>query len=442
MRSASGTRSRIAVFPEPAAIGPVMNLIGLCQGLRELGHECVFVLDPGLAGRAAAYGFEERHLSCMEPMSPEQSAKYWDEFMQRYLPSFRSSAFEQIPTYVKACWEAIAATSEWSVRNGLGALLAELRPDLVVNDNVALYPDTERAGCPWVRMISCSENEIGDPDVPPHLSGCGEADRGGWERFRQRYREVIGPVHERFMDFVASCGHARLPFPEFVAPSPHLNLLLYPKPLRFRRREPLDPRRFVYLDGCVRREAEPWPVPSFGSHDGEPLVYLSFGSLGVADVELMQRMLDVLGRAPYRVLANVGDHLARYGKPPENVLLSSWFPQASVLPHCDVVIQHGGNNTLMETLFHGKAPLVMPFAWDGHDNARRVSDTGHGIGMHRYAWSDAELLGNLERLLCDEAIGKRLRATSAWMQAHDGRRTAAQSIHALLEAGAPHAGRK
>jgi UDP:flavonoid glycosyltransferase YjiC (YdhE family) len=439
--TASRERRRIAVFPEPAAIGPVMNLIGLCQGLRELGHECVFVLDPGLAGRAAAYGFEERHLSCMEPMSPEQSAKYWDEFMQRYLPTFRTSPYEQISTYVEACWEAIAATSEWSVRNGLGALLAELRPDLIVNDNVALYPDTERAGCPWVRMVSCSENEIGDPDIPPHLSGCGEGDRAGWERFRRRYREVIQPIHDRFMDFVASCGLARLPFPEFVAPSPHLNLLLYPKPLRFRRRAPLDPRRFVYLDGCVRREAEPWRVPSFGVHDGAPLVYLSFGSLGVADVELMQRLLDVLGRAPYRVLANVGDHLARYEAPPGNVRLSSWFPQAAVLPHCDVVIQHGGNNSLMETLFHGKAPLVMPFAWDGHDNARRVHETGHGIGMHRYEWTDAELLGNLERLLSDGGIRARLRETSAWMQAHDGRQGAARRIHELLEARAPRAGR-
>jgi UDP:flavonoid glycosyltransferase YjiC (YdhE family) len=435
------SRRRVVVFPEPAAIGPLMNLIGIGQGLRELGHECLFLVDPGLAGRAAAYGFEEVPFSCMEPMAPEASAKYWDEFMLRYLPTFRSSPYEQISSYVEACWEAIAETSRWSVRNGLGALLAELRPDLIVNYNVALYPDTERAGCPWVRMISCSENEIADPEIPPHLSGCAEDDRAGCERFRRRYAEVIGPVHARFMDFVASCGHERLPFPEFVAPSPTLNLLLYPQPLRFRRRRPLDPQRFVYLDGCVRREAEPYTLPGFGAHEGAPLVYLSFGSLGVADVDLMRRMLDVLGKAPYRVLANVGEQLARYGTPPENVRLAAWYPQTAVLPHCDVVIQHGGNNSLMETLFHGKAPLVMPFAWDGHDNARRVHDTKHGIAMPRYDWSDAELLRNVERLRVDEAIQARLQQTSALMQAHDGRRTAARRIHELLEAGGPRTGR-
>ncbi len=45
---------KIAVFPEPGAIGPVMNLIGIAQGLRELGHECSFILDPGLAGDVQA----------------------------------------------------------------------------------------------------------------------------------------------------------------------------------------------------------------------------------------------------------------------------------------------------------------------------------------------------------------------------------------------------
>jgi len=413
-------------------MGPVMNLVGICQGLRERGHECVFVLDPGLAGSVKTYGFEERYISCMAPMSPEESAKYWEDFMVKYLPSFRTSPYEQISTYVKGCWEAIVETSQWSVRNGLGDLLREIGPDLIINDNVALYPDTERVGCPWVRMISCSENEITDPAIPPHLSGCGENDQACFARYRARFEEVIKPIHDGFMDFVESCGHARLPFPEFVLPSPYLNMLLYPKPLQFRRERPLDPEKFVYLDGCVRTEVESYSVPRFARNDTAPLLYFSFGSLGVADVDLIKRMIDVFGRSPYRVLANVGSNLEQYGEPPENVKLASWYPQTAVIPHCDVVIQHGGNNTFMESLYFGKPPLVMPFVWDGHDNAQRVNDTGHGIGMHRYEWSDAELLGNIERLLTDAGIKARLAETSAYMQAHDGRQTAARRIDALL----------
>jgi len=425
-------KKKIAVFPEPGAMGPAMNLIGIGQGLRDLGHECVFLLDPGLAGTAERYGFEERHISCMPPMTPEESAKYWGDFMLEYLPTFRTSPYDQISTYVKACWEAIVDTSKWSVRNGLGEVFASIEPDLIVNDNVALYPHTETAGVPWVRMISCSENEIVDPDIPPHLSGCGEHDREAFERYRARFAEVMKPIHDEFMDFIESCGHPRLAFPEFVEPSPYLNLLLYPKPLRYERRHALDPEKFVYLDGCVREEAEAYEVPSFEKNDEGSLVYFSFGSLGVADVDLIKRMIKVLGTSPYRVLVNVGDYLDQYEEPPGNVQLASWFPQPAVIPHCDVVIQHGGNNSLNETLYFGKAPLVMPFVWDGHDNATRVNDTGHGIGMHRYEWSDDELLGNIERLRTDAAIQRRLAETSRFMQGQDGRMTAAHSLDRLL----------
>jgi MGT family glycosyltransferase len=427
-------RKRIAVFPEPGAIGPVMNLIGICQALRDLGHECTFLLDPGLAGAAERYGFQERHISCMPPMTPTESAKYWGDFMLRYLPSFRTSPYEQISTYVKACWEAIVDTSKWSVRNGLAESFRSIEPDLIINDNVALYPDTETAGCPWVRTISCSENEISDPDIPPHLSGCNENDREGFERHRARFEEVLRPLHQEFMDFIESCGRARLPFPEFVLPSPYLNLMLCPTPLRYTRRHALDPETFVYLDGCVRTESEAYEIPTFAENHDAPLIYFSFGSLGVADVDLIKRMIGVLGEAPYRVLVNVGDYLDQYDEPPGNVQIAPWFPQPAVIPHCDVVIQHGGNNSLNETLYFGKAPLVMPFVWDGHDNAARMNDTGHGIGMHRYEWSDRELLANIERLLTDASIQTRLAETSRWMQRHDGRVTAARRIDKLLQA--------
>ena len=423
---------RIAVFPEPGAIGPAMNLIGICQGLREAGHEPVFILEPGLAGTASEYGFEEHQLSCMPPMSPEEQARYWDDFMVRYLPTFRTSPLEQISTYVKACWEAIVDTSKWSVKNGLADVLANIEPDLIINDNVALYPDTERAGCPWVRMISCSENEIADPDLPPHLSGCRAGDHEAYRRFRDEFTHHIRPVHEEFMQFLRGEGVAPLPFPEFVLPSPHLNLLLYPKPLRFARRNPLDQNKFVYLDGCVREEDQTYELPAFKCGGDDPVIYFSFGSLGVADVDLIKRMIRVLAKAPYRVLVNVGDYEAEYQELPDNVVISSWFKQTAVLPHVDVFITHGGNNSFNEALYFGVPPLVMPFVWDGHDNAQRVNDTTHGIGMPRYEWRDEELLANLEALLNDKTIRENIDATSRYMRAHDGRKTATAAINGLL----------
>lgn len=423
---------KIALFPEPGALGPVMNLVGIAQALREIGHTPIFILDHGLKGTVETYGFEERYVSSFEPMSPETTAKYWEDFIRGHLPHFRTSPYEQISTYVKACWEEIAGTCYWSQKE-LPSVLADIKPDLIINDNVALYPATEAAGCPWVRMVSCTENEITDPDIPPHLSGCGENDKACFEKYRARFEEVIRPIHVKFNEFVESCGHEPLPFPEFVLPSPYLNLLLHPKPLRFKRRRPLDPKKFQYLDGCVRQESEPYEVPTFKGHGTEePLIYLSFGSLGVADVELIKRMIEVLGRCPYRVLVNIGDNMDEYGTPPDNINLASWYPQSAVLPHCDVIISHGGNNSLNETLYYGKLALLMPFAWDGFDSARRIQETGHGLGIDRYEWADEELTGAIERLLNDKAIHARVKETSEYMRAQDGRRKAARLIDELL----------
>ncbi len=35
----------------------------------------------------------------------------------------------------------------------------------------------------------------------------------------------------------------------------------------------------------------------------------------------------------------------------------------------------------------------MPYVWDGHDNATRVQETGHGFKMPRYDWTDARSRG-------------------------------------------------
>jgi len=419
----------IVFFPE-AALGPALNSVGIAQACRELGHTCVFVADMAFKGTFAAYDFEERLIHMAEPMSAEQSAKYWQDFITAQLPAFRTGPFEQIDTYVKACWDAIVETAVWAEKE-LPATLAGIKPDLVCIDNVVLFPATKRTAAPWVRIISCSENEIEDPDIPPHLSGCGENDRACFARYRARFLEVIRPIHDRFNGFLGQCGHPAYPEGQFFEASPWLNLLLYPEPVKFRRRHPLDAARFQYLEGCVREE-KPYQIPAFATNGDKPLVYVSFGSLGSSDVELMKRLIAALGHLPCRVLMNVGDQIAAYTEAPGNVHLASFYPQPSVIPLVDAVIHHGGNNSFTECLYFGKPALILPYCWDGHDNATRVEETGHGLKLHRYDSSEAELGQALARLVGDTTMAKKLAATSAHMRKADGRRKAARLLDSLL----------
>ena len=421
----------IAFFPE-AAFGPALNSVGIAQACRDIGHNPVFISDPGFTGVFADYGFEEHHVNMSEPMPPEAMAKYWSDFINGHVPNFTKSPIDQIGNYVKECWEAIVDTAKWAQKE-LPSVLQAIKPDLICIDNVILFPATKQYGVPWVRIISCSENEIPDPAIPPHLSGCGEDDSACHRAFQDRFERVIAPIHADFNDFLETCGEQPYPLGEFFEPSPYLNLLLYPEAVKFRRETPLDPARFHYLEGCVREEA-PYAVPPMRGYEDTPLIYVSFGSLGSGDTGLLKRLINVIGGLPYRALVNVGDYLDDYdtGALPDNVSIAGWYPQPSVIVQTDLVIHHGGNNSFTECLYFGKPAIIMPYVWDGHDNATRVAETGHGLKMHRSDWRDDELARNIEHCLSDQAMQAKLRSTSADMQRRDGRQYAARLLDELL----------
>ena len=421
----------IAFFPE-GAFGPALNSVGIAQACTELGHRCVFLTDPGFSGVFSDYGFEERIVRLSEDMPPEEMAKYWSNFIDGHIPNFNLTPYQQIDNYVKECWEAIVDTAKWAEKD-LPTVLSDLKPDLICIDNVVLFPAAKQFGVPWIRIISCSENEIEDPLIPPHLSGCGENDTDCFEAYRNRFNEVVKPVHDDFNEFLSSCGESLYPLGQFFEPSPYMNLLLYPEPLQYRRKHPLDAQRYQYLEGCVRTE-ESYEVPQFSKNNESPLLYLSFGSLGSGDTDLLKRMIGVLGETDCRVLVNVGDYGDAYDSIPDNVHIESWYPQPSVIEQCDAVIHHGGNNSFTECLYFGKPALIMPYVWDGHDNATRVQETGHGLKMHRSDWSVEQFTQAIDTLLNDKDMRERLGKTSAHMKKANGRKKAAQIIDRLVTA--------
>jgi len=425
----------MAFFPE-AAYGPALNSVGIAQAVTRLGHKAVFLSDPGFVDVYRGYGFEACPVNLSEPMPPEEMARFWEDFINGHLPNFYRSAYDQLDNYVKECWTAIVDSARYAQRD-LPRVLQQVQPDVICVDNVILFPAVKQHGSPWVRIVSCSENEIEDPSIPPHLSGCGAEDHLCHARFRARYQEVIKPLHDSFNAFLVSEGEKPYPLGQFFEASPYLNLLLYPEAVRFRRSHPLPDSRFQYLEGCVRQD-KPYTVPQFPVHGDAPLIYLSFGSLGAGDVPLLRRLIGALGTIRCRALVNVGSYKDQYAELPRNVLVDSWFPQPSVIPQVDVVIHHGGNNSFTECLYFGKPAIVMPFAWDGHDNATRVQETGHGFRLTRAEWTEAELAARLHDCLHDRKLLARLQATSTRMRSQDGPAKAARLLSALIEPAVRH----
>jgi MGT family glycosyltransferase len=410
----------IVFFPE-GAFGPTNNCVGIGDVLRRRGHRVVFVVEESFAGTLEAKGFEERSMRLAPPPTePEEPGQFWKDFIRDTAPVFRESTFDQLGDFIAPTWQALVGGARF-VDERLAEILDEVGPDVVVEDNVCAFPAIPASGRPWVRVVSCNPLEVKDPALPPPFSGLPLGDRSAWGEFRAEYARQVGELQASFSEFCVERGAPPLPELEMIHESPWLNLTIYPAELDYPRSVPLAPS-WHNLETSVRATDEPWSPPE---RDGRALVYLSLGSLGSADVALMERLVDLLSRTPHRYVVSRGPQHAGY-ELADNMAGEEFLPQTSVLPHVDAVITHGGNNTTTECMWFGKPMLVLPIFWDQHDNAQRVHESGYGVRLPTYELGEEELAGALDRLLADgglrrrcEAAGERLRRRRGTVLAAD-----------------------
>ena len=108
------------------------------------------------------------------------------------------------------------------------------------------------------------------------------------------------------------------------------------------------------------------------------------------------------------------------------------MPQTNVIPLVDIVITHGGNNTTTEAFHFGKPMIALPLFWDQYDNAQRVDETGYGIRLDTYRFTDEEMDGAIERLLADTALRQRAADLGATIRGRFGTRLAADLLEHLV----------
>jgi len=420
----------VVFFPE-GAFGPTNNCVGIGDVLRRRGHRVVFVVEESFAGTLEAKGFEEATMRLGPPPEQEEEpGQFWKDFIRDTAPVFRRPTIEQLEGFIQPTWQALVDGAKY-VEPRLRQILDELEPDVVVEDNVVGFAALPACGRPWVRIASCNPAELKDPEVPPTFSGYAAAGREGWDEFRAEYERAHRPLWEEFDAFMRDQGAPPLPELEFIHESPWLNLYLYPEEADYTRARPLEPR-WDRLDSCVRATDDAWSEPAGFRGDGQKLVYLSLGSLGSADVELMRRLVEELAESSPRYVVSKGPQHEHF-ELADNMTGAEFLPQASILPEVDLVVTHGGNNTVTESFFFGKPMVVLPLFWDQYDNAQRVHELGYGVRLDTHGHEPNELRGAIDTLLGDEMLRERLRRVSARLQKVPGTEKAASLIEQVAE---------
>lgn len=430
-------RSLTILFWPESAYGPTNQCIGIGKVLLDRGHRVVFAAESSWKGRLAPLGFEEELVDLAAPpegdAGDEDAGAFWKEFIRETAPEFRKPTIEQLATFIQPTFQALidgAVYAEPRLRD----IIERVKPDVIVEDNVICFPATVTADSPFVRIVSCNPLEMKGPGVAPTFSGYAQAEPESWAPFRAEYERTHRQMWETFNAFVTGAGAPPLPDLEFIHSSSDANLYVYPQEVDYTDARPLDDT-WTRMDSSVRSTDEAYEIPAAVADrpEGSALIYLSLGSLGSADVELMRRLIDVLGRTPHRFIVSKGPQHAEY-ELADNMVGAEFVPQTRIIPQVDLVITHGGNNTTTESLHFGKPMILLPLFWDQYDNAQRMDELGFGRRLATYAFTDEEMAAALDALLNDAGLREQMEAMSRRIQARNGTTVGADIIERVARA--------
>ncbi|XP_063921532.1 UDP-glycosyltransferase UGT5-like [Zophobas morio] len=146
----------------------------------------------------------------------------------------------------------------------------------------------------------------------------------------------------------------------------------------------------------------PQDLQEFLDSAKEGVVYFSMGSnLKSAELpaEKREAILRTFSKLKQKVLWKWEDDVLP-GQP-ENVKLSKWLPQQSILAHPNVklFITHGGLLSTTETIYHGVPILAIPVFGDQHLNAKAAVKNGYGLMLPYPEITEESFTQNIREIL-------------------------------------------
>jgi MGT family glycosyltransferase len=161
---------------------------------------------------------------------------------------------------------------------------------------------------------------------------------------------------------------------------------------------------------------------------GARSVHVSLGTVFNEQPAVFRTLIDGAAATGAHVLVSAGASLEALGdlRAPR-VQLFRRVPQVPVLARVDVVITHGGNNTVQECLAAGRPMVVIPFGGDQLVNARRVERLGVGVRLDARSLSSAAVHDVLASVSTPSVV-ERARAVAATLSEMRGAAAAADAV--------------
>ena len=177
-------------------------------------------------------------------------------------------------------------------------------------------------------------------------------------------------------------GHYGLSLPPALGLYRHLYLDRCPpslQPPEIRDIPNVHPISPLNYDGVQDSKLPDW-MARLGS---KSVIYVTLGTL-FNSIKSFADILSALQGEDAEIIVTVGRGLdpADLGPQPDNVHIERYIPQSLILPHCDLVISHGGSGSMMASLAQGLPLVLLPQSLNLTDqswNGERCVARGVGL---------------------------------------------------------------
>ena len=399
--------------------------------LKARGHRVVVATGPGLLHRARSDGFETLPLVLGPGNNPglirvqdqsgtegNQLASFFEASRRGPIATLTHQARHRLDDLL---WEPLRVASR------IDEIVQVVDPDIVLVDHLAYGATAALRGLgvgfatfhPGHPAAISSDRPYGVPmRFPPAL----DVDVGLLEELESLCSSVAQEFTARYNGVIESLGSGEPVEDAFTAPS-SLTLINYPAALGTGYDLPLVAR---LIGSAVRDEELPEELSAAVASRAVPSVYVSLGSFFSARSDLLNKLVSAFRSEPVQVILATGvTSPSELGNIPGDWIVAPHFPQPPLLGLCDLVVTHGGNNTVTEALTAGTPLLVGPLSTDQFDGAADIAEAGLGAVFDPNRASYSDIADRAHEVLSSDApgraraLGEALRSSPGQVQAVD-----------------------
>ncbi len=392
--------SKILFINQPS-VGHLNTLLNIALQMKEDGHECSFLI-PGIENTnskisiiqtaALIPGIVKKAGLAVDIINPPLVSAV----LSFFLPFL--SGYNELMLAME-----LASTGVEQYTKSVLKYIEKNKPDMLVVDFsfFAGYLASEVMNIPCA-IIYHSGLPFKGELIPPFGSGLpiGKNAQTLRNTFFRREQFMLSRLDKRIAKVRSKFGLVSSEKEMLYTPySKWLNLLTSAEVIEAPRDSLTDTTYFI--GPCfAKRKGNLNNFPFDQLHKDKYKIYVSLGTVFNNKPNVFRKIMSALNYPEYQVIVSAGgafDKLMQ-GSNPNNAMIFPSVPQVDLLPHIDLVIGHGGNNTTNETLAAGKPLIIMPVGGEQGDNASRIEYLGAGLRVDINNFDERELKNKVDKI--------------------------------------------